>query len=489
MVASGPGAAGSSPASFYWYDLETSGIHPASDRIVQFAGRRTDADLNPLDEPYSTYVCLAGDVLPSPEACLVTGITPQRANAEGLDEWRVLRAVDARLREPGTCVVGYNNLRFDDDFLRHGLYRNLMDPYAREWQNGNTRWDLIDVTRAVAALRPEGIRWPRDDGVVSFRLDRLSVANDIAHEGAHDARADVEATISLARLIKTAQPKLWHFALDQRFRNSALALLLPLGDKLCVHISSKYPSERYCAAPVVSVAMHPEIKNRIIVADLSRDVDALLEADARQLAESLFRVSNTDTAAAEANADQERPPLKAVVMNRCPFVAPIGVVREADAERLGFDFDLIEQRRRALAAAPGLADKIQEVYRRDAGFPASADAELGLYDGFIKDADSAAMDQLQRTLVSGAPWPGFAPGDQRLRTLGARLKARLFPDALNAAEQACWRDHVQHCLDEGFGGRPSLAAFQGEVRELLNTESDAQRRQVLEALASYEPAP
>jgi len=468
------------PASFYWYDLETSGTHPASDRIVQFAGCRTDADLNVVDEPYVTYVRLGPDVLPSPGACLVTGITPQQVNAEGVDEWRMIRQVDATMRQPGTCVVGYNNLRFDDDFLRHTLYRNLMDPYAREWQEGNSRWDLIDLVRATCALRPEGITWPDDEGVAVFGLDRLSEANGVSHDNAHDALSDVNATIGLARIIRSAQPRLWDYALGQRFRHAAGAMLMPLGEKLSVHASSRYPNERFCIAPVASVARHPEIDNRVIVADLSRDTSALIDGDASELREKLF--------APEPAEGEERPPLKVVVTNRCPFLAPINVVRDQDAERLGFDLAIIEERRKALAAAqPELAAKVADIYLRDEERSPPEDAEVALYDGFVDDPDRFAMDRLWRTLATGAPWPDFQPRDGRLKVLAERLKARVRPDELGPGEHDRWRAHIERCLEEGFGRRPSLTAFRKEVSEKLESETDPARRRLLERLAAYEP--
>ena len=461
------------PRSFYWYDLETSGTHAASDRIMQFAGRRTDAALNPVDEPYTTFVRLAADVLPHPEACVVTGISPQRANADGVDEWEALAEVDRRMREPGTCVVGYNNLRFDDDFLRFGFYRNLMDPYAREWQEGNSRWDLIDLARAACALRPDGIQWPREDDVVTFRLERLCAANGVRQDSPHDALWDVEATIGLARLLKAAQPRLWSYALGQRIRGNVAALLTPLGRKLCVHVSQRYSNERFCAAPVVSVAMHPEIRNRVVVADLSRDIDRLLDGDVVELKRRIFGTDLTD--------EEERAPIKEVVLNRCPFVAPIEVVRAADAERLGFDFETIEKRRRALASVPDLATRIGSAYRREPSASPDEDAEFALFDGFIDDADKAALDSLQAALATGAPWPAFRSEDARLETLALRLKARLRPAELDVHEAAAWQDHVRGCLEAGFGRRPSLAAFREQVAALEDSA-------IVRQLAAYEPS-
>ena len=463
--------------TFYWYDLETTGTHPASDRIMQFAGRRTDGELRDVGEPHRVFLRLAADVLPSPEACLVTGFTPQMVAAEGIDEWQALGDIQALLRQPETCISGYNNLRFDDEFLRHGFYRNLLDPYAHEWQDGNSRWDLIDLVRAAGALRPDGIHWPTEDGVPSFKLSALSTANGIAHDWPHDALADVDATIALARLVKDAQPKLWRFALDNRSRNAATAMLLPLG-QMCIHVSQRFSNERYCAAPVVSVAAHPEIQSRVIVADLSQDVSMLLECDAAELAERLF-------APYDENAP-ERPPLETVVLNRCPFLAPVAVVRPPDAKRLGFDFDVIQKRQRLLAEAPDLAQKIADVFRRDEPREPPADPELALYDAFIDDADKRESERTRLALAGDPPrWPAMAFDDPRLRVLGERLKARLRPSELDADERQRWDAHVRKCLQKGFGRRPSLAEFEQEIAELREGTADPEQQRTLNQLADY----
>jgi len=200
--------------SFYWYDLETSGTDPKWDRIVQFAGIRTDTDLETVGDEYCTYVHLPDDVLPNPNASLVTGITPQQTHTQGITETQALLKINQIFSEPNTCVAGYNSLRFDDEFMRYGLYRNLLDPYAREFRNGNSRWDLIDLVRATGALRRDGIEWPIDEtGLPVYRLEILTAANGISHGKAHDAMSDVHATIGLARLIKKAQPKLFEYYL------------------------------------------------------------------------------------------------------------------------------------------------------------------------------------------------------------------------------------------------------------------------------------
>ena len=273
--------------TFLWYDIETSGTSPAHDRIVQFASLRTDADLRPVEPPLSTYIQLGAEVVPWPESLLVTGITPQTLTT-GQPEWEAMTEILRVFETPRTCVVGYNNLLFDDEFIRYTLYRNLLDPYAREWRDGNSRWDIIDVVRAAGALRPEGIEWPVIDGTPSFRLQAIAEANGLAHESPHDALSDVHATIGVAGLMRKHQRRLYEYGLGLRSRDASRRMLVPFAQQVCLHTARSFGNTRYGTAPVLSVAQHPEVDASIIVADLGRDVSVLVEGSAEALAEALF---------------------------------------------------------------------------------------------------------------------------------------------------------------------------------------------------------
>jgi len=234
--------------SFYWHDYETWGADPARDRAAQFAGLRTDLDFNPIGEPLVIYAQPADDMLPQPGACMVTGISPQQALEQGAPEADFFRFIHAEMMQPGTCSLGYNTLHFDDEVTRYGLYRNFFDPYEREWKNGNSRWDLIDVVRLTHALRPEGIEWPeKEPGVTSFRLEKLTEANDIAHLGAHDALADVHATIALARLIRERQPRLFDYVFNHRDKQT----LAGMWDPRVPSSNSPYSESYYNSLAVV----------------------------------------------------------------------------------------------------------------------------------------------------------------------------------------------------------------------------------------------
>ena len=441
--------------SFYWYDLETTGTDPRWDRILQFAGLRTGADLEPAGDEFVTYVRLPDDVLPDPEAALVTGITPQRTRQEGVSEWRALARINALFSVERTCVAGYNNLRFDDEFIRYGLYRNLMDPYAREWQGGNSRWDLMDLVRAAGALRPEGIEWPQDDnGLPVYSLSAMTDANGLDHGQAHDALSDVTATVALARLIKAKQPKLFTYFLSLRSKRRAGDLLLPVGGEALAHVSGKYPRRRYGFAPVAAVCRHPTNGNAVIVADLSEDVDALIEWDADQIREALF---GKDVAV--------RPPLKEIRLNKCPFIAPLSVVRPADAERLGYDAALVARRLERLRQA-GVEQKIEDVYRRELP-PAAADPEAALYDGFLGDDDRHRCLSFNKALAQGR-WLDLDYDDARLPELARRVKARSFPEHLTDLERAEWRGWVATKLQADAGPWRTLAQVQAQLDKLQN---------------------
>ena len=456
--------------SFYWYDLETTGTEPRWDRILQFAGLRTDPNLEAAGDEFVTYVQLPDDVLPDPDAALVTGITPQRARQAGISEWRALARINALFSAPGTCVTGYNNLRFDDEFIRHGLYRNLMDPYAREWQNGNSRWDLMDLVRAAGALRPEGIEWPHDDnGLPVYSLSALTDANNLEHGQAHDALSDVQATVALARLLKRRQPRLFSYFLSLRFKRKPRDLLLPLGGEALAHISGKYPRRRYGFAPVVAVCRHPANGNAVIVADLGEDIETLIEWDADQIREALY---GADAAL--------RPPLKEIRLNKCPFIAPLSVVRPADAERLGYDAGLVAERRERLREAR-LQRKIEAVYRQEQA-PAVVDVEATLYDGFLSDEDRSRCLSFNQALAEGR-WLDLDYEDPRLPELAKRLKARSFPERLTDAERAQWRRWVAAKLHADEARWRTFVQVEARLDELREQGTDGDG--VLQAIRAH----
>lgn len=423
--------------SLYWHDYETFGIDPQRDRPSQFAGVRTDVDLNIIDDPLVVYCKPPADYLPHPEACLLTGISPQLAEAKGVIEVEFCRLIHEQLAEPNTCSLGYNSIRFDDEFTRNCLYRNFYDPYAREWQNGNSRWDLIDIVRATKALRPDGINWPTDaEGRPSFKLEELTKANGIVHEAAHDALSDVHATIALAKLIKSAQPKLYQFLWQHRTKTEALKLLQFGSFKPVVHVSGMYSSDNHRLAVVLPVCKHPTNNNGIIVYDLSIDPEPLISLSIADIQQRIF------TATIDLPEGVERIPLKTVHINKCPVLAPISVLKQGDQQRLNIDIATCHANIDKIKATQGLADKIAAVFSEnkftDTG--QETDPDLGIYSGgFFSDADKQKMAKIRNTprnqLVNIKP--NFT--DKRLDEMLFRYRARNYPELLQPEEISKWQ--------------------------------------------------
>ncbi len=449
--------------SFYWHDYETFGVDPRRDRAVQFAGVRTDFDFNIIEEPLVIYCKLTDDSLPQPEACVVTGITPQLAEEKGLCEAEFIRLIHQQLAVKGTCTLGYNNLRFDDEVTRNLLYRNFYDPYAREWQHGNSRWDLIDLVRTMYALRPEGVRWPfNEEGKVSLRLDQLTIENGIVHEAAHDALSDVQATIALAKLIKQAQPKLFQFLLDNRGKK-AVNDLLHLGSfKPVVHISGMYGADRHCLAVVLPLCKHPTNSNGVIVYDLSVSPEGMLNLSAEEIHTRLF------TAKADLAEGLERIPLKTIHINKCPVVAPLNVLRAEDIMRLNIDIDSSQKNASLIKNAVDLIDKIVDTFSIKPDFEAVTDPDLMIYSGgFFNPQDKALIDEIRSLNPTQLAQYQVDSKDTRLPEMFFRYKARNYPESLSKSERDKWIEFcVSRLAGDSGNGFIGFSEYESKLSEL-----------------------
>jgi exodeoxyribonuclease-1 len=470
--------------SFYWHDYETFGVDPIHDRPCQFAGVRTDADLNIIEDPLIIYCRPSDDYVPSPQACLITGITPQKALEEGLPEAEFIAQINEAFSQPGTCGVGYNSLRFDDEVTRHTLYRNLRDPYAREWQNGNSRWDIIDMVRLTYALRPEGINWPKkEDGSPSFKLEELTTANGIAHESAHDAMSDVEATIAMAKLIKEKQPKLFEFVVQNKDKHSARAMLDSAGMKPVFHISAKYPATRGCCAMVAPVAEHPTNKNLVIVYDLREDPSELIHATPEQIRQRVF------TSQADLGEGVSRFPLKGVQLNKCPVLAPATMLKSLSEERLAeleLDGDKLRQHLAILRKAPDLSARIAQAFDQPHEGDLTDPDEQLYAGGFIGKADRQKLDGLLNQPVETLREHEVQFEDQRLAEMVFRYRARNYPATLDGEEMEKWEQFRAQRLMNPKKGWHSLEAYGLELQRLAaDHELDPAKLQILEELHLY----
>ncbi len=425
--------------TFFFYDLETSGLKAREDRIMQFAGQRTSLELEPIGEPVNILVRMTDDALPSPSAIAVTKITPQKTLEEGISEAEFCRLVMAKIFTPGTCAVGYNTVRFDDEFMRATFWRNFYDPYEFEWKDERSRWDMLDVVRLVRALRPEGISWPvREDGAPTNRLELLTKENGLAHEHAHDALSDVYATIAIAKLIREKQPKMFEFLFKMRGKREVAKLVNLTDPKPFVYASGRYANE--FNKTTVAFPLTAGRNGNVVVFDLRFNPE-------------------------EVAAEESFPIVKELCLNKCPAVAPVSVLEVKGADgidgwaRIGLTREKVEENLRKLVAHPEFAEQMRAEFEKQPEFAPAVEPEAMLYDGFLDDADrvkvsavraaSATTDAGGEKVDAAAKLADFHPefADSRLPELLLHYKGRNFPKSLSEAEMRQWETYRRARLE------------------------------------------
>jgi len=463
--------------TFYFYDLETSGFNPRDARIMQFAGQRTDLQMNLIGEPHNILIKMTDDVVPDPDAVLITGITPQKAIADGVTEAEFLQQFHEQIATPDTIFVGYNSVRFDDEFMRYLHYRNFYDPYEWQWQDGKSRWDLLDVVRMMRALRPDGIQWPFDSaGKPSNRLELLTSVNKIEHGQAHDALSDVVALIALAKLMQQKQPKLFGYLLGMR--NKASVCALAESGQPFVYSSGKYSSEWEKTTVVATIAEHP--KRGVLVYDLREDPAAWAGKSATELAAAWQR---------RWDDPEPRLPIKTLQFNRCPAIAPLGVFDAESQKRLKLPIKVIEKHYQTLQKA-NLAEPVLEALamlekqRQVQLVVDSQEADTKLYDSFFANQDKNVMRAVRVAQATELAEYATKLKDERLQALLPLYQARNYPNSLTSEQRQQWEVFRHRRL---LGGKQEsrLAKFFRRLGELAEQVSMGEKRFLLEELQLY----
>lgn len=458
------------PKTFFFYDLETSGLSGRDDRIMQFAGIRTDTDLQPIGEPVNVLVKLNDDVLPSPDAIMVTGITPQQTQADGYSEAEFARMLSEEIFTPDTTVVGFNNVRFDDEFIRHLLWRNFYDPYEWSWQEGRSRWDLLDVVRMTRALRPEGITWPVDaEGKPTNRLELLSKSNGLEHTKAHDALSDVEALIAVTRLLKEKQPQLYRYLLAMRDKNEVKKLVNLEDKKPFVYVSGRLDNEFNKAT--IAFPLTAGKNGNVVVYDLRYDPTPFIGLDQKALAQKIYATWE------ERKAEGfQKLPVKELAYNRAPAVAPLGVLQQEDGwNKIGLSEEIITKHRDILLSAPAFAENLRTLFEAKPDYRKSPDPEAQLYDGFVSDQDKIRIESVRNASVRELADFHPAFNDERLDGLLLHYKARNFPSTLAQDEIVQWESWRAGKINQALG------PFFQSLQRLAST-TDANKQFILQEL-------
>ncbi len=453
-------------SEFYFYDLETTGVDPRKDRIMQFAGQRTDANFEPIGEPHNILIKLTDEVLPSPDAILVTGITPQKTLEEGITEAEFAKIFTEEVVAPNTTYLGFNSIRFDDEFMRSFLFRNFYDSYEWQWKDGASRWDLLDVSRMARALRPDGIVWPVDEktGKPANRLELLASANKLDHDNAHDALSDVNATIALAGLMRETQPKLFDYLFSMRDKKKVEHLVGQ--GRPFIYSSGKYSGDYEKTTVALGLGAHPDGRD-ILVYDLRVDPSEFVTLSPAQLAERWrWKKDREDTPL----------PVKTLKVNRCPAVAPLSVLDKTTQDRLKINMTDINEHRDVLLKNPDFIRQLQqalEILNKDRIKPMTDDglnSESSLYQSFVPNNDKQLFASIQQSLPEDLSSFSERLSDPRLKQILPRYKARNYPSSLSSEERDAWDSYRAQVLLAG--DQQSVVAKFGQRLEELRARPD-----------------
>lgn len=455
--------------SFFFYDLETTGLRASEDRIMQFAGQRTNENLEKIGDEYNFCITVNDDTLPSPDALLVTGITPQKTVEEGYSESEASKIIAEEIFTPGTIAVGFNNIRFDDEFIRHLFWRNFYDPYEWAWADGRSRWDILDVVRMTRALRPEGINWPVVNGRDANKLELLSKENGLEHENAHDAMSDVRALIDVARLVREKQPKLFDYLLSMRDKNQVKELVNLEEKRPFVYTSGRYGTD--FGATTVALPITSGRNGNVVVYDLRYDPAPFIGKSINELRKNLYATKED-----RAKDGYVRLPVKELQYNRSPAVAPVSVLRDEDMTRLSLDKKKLQEHQALLMKNPHFAENIRTLVEERPEFPKNSDVEGQLYDSFVPSADKIRVEAVRN--ADGNELADFHPNflDERLPELLLRYKGRNYPGSLTESETLLWESWRSKKIMQ------KIPSFMARLAVLMAEKSEPRDQYILEEL-------
>ncbi|MBQ8708212.1 MAG: exodeoxyribonuclease I [Succinivibrionaceae bacterium] len=470
--------------TFTFYDLETFGRDPKQDRIVQFAGVRTDANLNVIEQ-LVIYCKPQRDYLPSIEAITITGITPSFADRNGLSENAFIEQVLQFLSRTNNCVLGFNSIKFDDEFIRHTAFRNFYPPYAYNSMCGSSRWDIYPLVRLCCALCPEGINWPYDEkeGRYVLKLAELTRANGLEHAHAHDALSDVLATIEVMKLIISRQPQMFNFIFHHRTKKEILGYLVDtatgsLSDRAMVTIDSAFGPEHLFTGVVMPVLLD-ENRSSLYCWNLS------------QPASDLKDNPTLDELDCSAVAMSDLGIIK-IKLGACPILVPYTTLKKNNRhERVGIDMQTVADNIEYLRSVDlnkqymvGCIDKFARHYESQNS--KKADPEFGLYGYLSKSQETRRADQQLMNEIHRAEKTNpeilkdirFSESD--MNELLFRYRARNYENQLSRDERAIWNQRISDY------SREHSSDFMTELNDLcIQNEKNPQMLELLKETAMY----
>ena len=438
---------------YVFYDTETTGIATAFDQILQFAAIRTDDDLNELDR-LNIRCRLLPHIVPAPGALRATRVTPAMLTDPKLpSHYEAIRQIRAKLLDwsPAT-FIGFNSLEFDEPLLRQALFQTLHPAYLTN-TNGNVRSDVMRIAHAVSIYALDDITVPTDDqGRQTFRLERLAPANGYSHDEAHEAMADVEATIYMARLVRDRVPNIWQ-AMDRASTKNAVKAYVAAQSMFS--LTERYFGRTYSWL-VTPCGQNPAYDGQLAVFDLYYDPDD-------------YRSLSTKDLIGVLNASPKV--IRSLRASSQPIMMPADVA-PGNVKALSVPADELRRRVAVIQDDQDFHTRVGQAQAlRFADEEPSPHIEQRIYDGFPGEADQALMAQFH-----DVDWPDRVAlaeriEDPRVKGFAHRLIYFERPDLLPAdkrAELDAWRAKRVLSEDEGVPWMTVRKALR-EADDLLET--------------------
>ncbi|QJC29207.1 exodeoxyribonuclease I [Enterobacteriaceae endosymbiont of Plateumaris rustica] len=442
--------------SFLFYDYETFGLHPSIDRIAQFACIRTNINFDIIEDPIVLYCKLPTDYIPNPKSVIIHNISPQIVNSKGILECYLAKKINKIFSKNYTCIVGYNNISFDDEFSRNLFYRNFYNPYDYCFNN-NSRWDILNLVRACCVLRPKGINWPKINNIPVFNLEKIANINNIKlYYKSHDALSDVYTTIEVAKLIKKKQLLLYNYFFKNRTKEEILKIINLYEIKPLIYISNIYKNLNNNIGCVVPLFWSFKNRNILITFDLINNINQFINLNKKKdISENNFLIY-----------------IKFININNSPLLLPIKFLKNDDIKRLNFNLIYYETnflifKKHFFEIKNIIFSCLIRFYNKNIFFD-KKNVDTQLYKNFFRYSDLQKFKIIHKTSVNKLN--KFIFDDSRAKKLLFRYRARNFPETLSKLEKNKWSLYVKNIFNKNY-----IFNYTNQIKNLLDKYQNSKK--------------
>jgi len=299
-----------------------------------------------------------------------------------------------------------------------------------------------------------------DKGKPSFKLDQLAPANGFAHENAHDALADVEATLFILNKIKSADPDFFDDLVrtqDKEFVGSLLRSFEPV--QVTLRFGGALP-KTYCGC---YCGTNIQNKNEVAFADFDA-IDA----------EALIGLNDPDILEAITQSPKTIRPLR---LNNAETIMRLDsptVEQRSFCEKISRSVYFVS---RVSAILPQRFEAVEE----DGDVPVEEKIHGGFYSHYDQDVLAefqSANWQRRQELVEQFE-------DKRLIQLGRRLIVFYAPHLLSEEQESAFKSFVKakwECTDPDAGWT-KICDVQDDLNEMKTDETVSE--EYLERLITF----